>query len=223
MKNKYALLTLVAFVSLGGWYMLSTQHKTPSKGHTQDSTVMVHIPKQDIQKHISPKDNQLVMLEEEKNTQSDTTNELTQEKHSINIESVDPAEAKEYVEPRKFVKPIGALKVDMKQLNNLQANDTIDIPALDDMDYHINVDTVESKKNLKSIFGGFDDEGVHYSTVITINKDGGYMSLNTPHGIYEVEIDKGYGYVYHSSDIRKAMSDESKPDNQIIDLPKGSM
>jgi len=216
MRTRYIASALVVCIALGGWYAIY-QKNTPSKAsiQTPKQTVMVNIPKKQIKQHqISPKDNQLVMLDDDQtqNQPSSTAKELT-------VEPIDTTEAKEYIEPRKFVKPIAALHIDMQELTTLEPDDTINIPSIEDNDYQIKVENVEENKNLKSIFGSFDDEGVHYSTVITVDKDGGYMTLNTPKGIYEVEIDQGYGYIYHSSDIRRALSDESKTDNQIIEVP----
>jgi len=154
--------------------------------------------------------------------QAETPHEATEKTaQSLVLESIDIAELSEVISPRKYVKPIGGLHIEMEKLKSLQIGDTFSLPNIDDSDYKVLIDTVDLMDGSQSFSGVFTDEGIRYSVTVTAGEEGSaYIHLNTPKGAYEIEIDKGSGYIYRSSDIRQVLSDESKDDAVLVTLPE---
>jgi len=144
-----------------------------------------------------------------------------EEKQQLVAEMVDFVELSEGSSPRKYVKPLGALKIDMQKLTMLQVGDIFSLPNIDESDYQVVIDEADVMDGSQSFSGNFSDEGIHYSMIATVGEEGtAYIHLNTPKGAYEIEIDEGNGYIYRSSDIRQALSDESKDDALLVTLPE---
>jgi len=129
------------------------------------------------------------------------------------FESVSIDEMALEVAHREFVSPIAALKMDVKEFQNLHVGNKIVFANIDNMDYEATIEGVEPMQGSQSLFAHIEEYGTKYPCIITIGEDGsGYIHLSTPKGAYEIELKNAKGYIYKSSEIRHVLSDENIDD-----------
>ncbi len=122
----------------------------------------------------------------------------------------------------KEVPPIAAIQLEAS-LQKLKNGDTLILPDIEGDDYilHI-VDHDVNPNHSISATASFQDEGITYTTTITQSDKSTYITLSTPQGIYEIETKGNTGYIYKSSDIKKALQTSQESDVIIVPIPKGS-
>lgn len=67
--------------------------------------------------------------------------------------------------------------------------------------------------------GKFEDEGIAYTTTITMSKVSSFMTLSTPKGLYEIETQNDIGYIYKTSDIRSHLQKTDTDDFIVLPVP----
>ena len=203
MKKTTLLFTVLLIVVLYIWYTYATK--------TQDT-----IPTSNVQV-ISQNDRASIPSVPAKSKYRDdrdskVQNRQTSKSYSI-FEEVDIDEVMSKVAPIENVQPIAALRMKKNMIKNINVGDTLVLPSVDGNAYALTITYKDvSPRGNVSIDGGFFENGIEYSAILTEGASSAFISMNTPEGTYEVELTNGIGYIYTNNDIVKAKVDPSKSD-----------
>lgn len=148
-------------------------------------------------------------------------NDIENRKEQTIYTTITLEEAKLEISPRKHIEPIGAIRLDMSLFQTLNPQSILVFNDIEGMDYRLDIiETHTNSDGSLSMRARYTDEGIHYTTTITTFENEGYMLLSTASGLYEVEINKGVGYIYKSETIRKKMQDPYMDDTAILPSSK---
>ena len=137
------------------------------------------------------------------------------------FEEIDIDSVRLELEPIAGVEPIAAFRMKQNTIKEIALGDTILLPSIDGNSYELAITHKEaSPRGNVSIDGGFTEDGIHYSAILTEGSHAAFISMHTPEGTFEIELLNGIGYVYKSNDINQVKIDYGKSD-EIINHKKG--
>jgi len=215
MKKRQTIIASTIAISIGGiltillWGTDTKEPLTPIQSETKKSKNKA-LP------------NQAIIAQAPTSTLS--TKEIKKEhkpiyfiKEDVKIEdafkSVDIDTMKYEMPHKKGVEPIAAFTYKPGTIKALRKGDSIVLPEINNIKYELKVTKTKlnedgSKTVTATIEGG---NSVDFA-LLTEGKNTAFMTLNSPEGVYQVEIFNGKGYVYNSRDIAHAYIDFSKSD-----------
>ena len=156
-----------------------------------------------------------VLKNENKNP---TSKEEEEENILYEVLSID--EAKLTTMPRKNIRPIEAIRIQNTHIGTLQVNDTLTLPNIEGIDYTLTISSTQTHNDGSvTTTGKFEDEGISYTTTITMSNKSSFMTLSTPKGLYEIETQDDTGYIYKTSDIRRHLQKTDKDDFIVLPVP----
>ncbi len=205
------ILVLVAFL----YYTSETEAKTiPANTAVlpQDDDKFSSVPSKIVKENITPK-----------LTDNSTSSQIIlTEKTEIHMyESLTLEEAQLTTKPRKHIQAIAAIQINREKLNHLKLKDTLLLTDIEGMDYPLTITNIQTNNDASvSTTGTYIDEGITYTTTMTLSENESFISLSTPKGLYEIETSNGVGYIYRTQDIRKQMQSSSINDVIILPIPK---
>jgi len=122
-------------------------------------------------------------------------------------------DAKLIIQPREAIEPISAIHMNKDMIKDRKVGDTIVLPTIDGNSYEIIVTNRKVSKNGNvSIDGNYTENGITYHSVLTEGEISSFISLTTPTGNYEIELENGLGYMYSTADMENTYIDYSKSD-----------
>ena len=138
--------------------------------------------------------------------------------HKVIFEEESIDDMKERIEHMPDVLPVGAIRMQQGMLANLQVGDSIQLPSIDGTSYALQITnrSVSDTGNV-SVDGSYMENEVTYRSILTEGKQSAFISMTTPTGTYEVELQDGIGYIYAVADIENAKIDFSKSD--VMEVP----
>ena len=124
------------------------------------------------------------------------------------------------IQARKNIPIVSAIQIDTTVLNQLNIKDTLILPDIEGLDYILQIIQAQTNNDGSvSYTGVYNDEGITYTTTITLSKNESFITLSTANGYYEIETKAGTGYVYKASDIRKHLQKSTASDVIIYPIP----
>jgi len=129
------------------------------------------------------------------------------------FESVDIDTMKYEIPHKKGVEPIAAFTYKPGTIKTLRKGDSIILPEINNIKYELKVTKTKlNQDGSKTVTANIDGGNSVNFALLTEGKNTAFMTLNSPEGVYQVEIFNGKGYVYNSRDIAHAYIDYSKSD-----------
>ena len=218
MKNTILMLLFVSLLSLIMNYLKESTSEEIGRHTKKISSVKTnssHTAK--VQTRQSHQKNVLNTVEvEKKSIEEDTIEVFYESKVIFEEESID--DMKLIVEHMPDVMPVGAVRMQKGMIADIKVGDTLTLPSIDGNSYELKVvKRFVSDIGNVSIDGIYMENDIAYRSILTEGKNVSFVSMNTPIGTYEVELQDGRGYIYAVSDIENAKIDYSKSD--VIEAP----
>ena len=143
-------------------------------------------------------------------------------RNELNLyESLTIEEAQLTSKARKSIEPIAAIQMNPQGLNKLKVKDTLLLPDVEGVDYPLTITHIQTNTDGSvTTTGSYSDEGITYTTTMTLSTDESFISLATAQGMYEIETKNGVGYVYKTEEIRKRLQRSSLDDVIILPIPQ---
>ena len=126
-------------------------------------------------------------------------------------------EAIDYVVDKKGpipgVSPVAALRMKTHSIQEIKTGDTLTLPSIEGNIYTLKIENhYVSTRGAVSVSGNFKENGNLYSAVLTEGNHTAFISMSTPEGNYEIQVEDGLGLVYASADIEQVRIDYHQND-----------
>ena len=217
MKNTILLLLFVSLLSLMYYFKESTSEEigTHTKKISSVKTNSSHTAKVQT-RQIHQKSVLNTVEVEKKSIEEDAIEVFYESKVIFEEESID--DMKLIVDHMPDVIPVGAVRMQKGMIADIKVGDTLILPSIDGNSYELKVvNRFVSDIGNVSIDGIYMENDIAYHSILTEGKNVSFVSMNTPIGTYEVELEDGRGYIYAVSDIENAKIDYNKSD--VIEAP----
>jgi len=223
MKKTILAILFISLLSLGYYFNVSStsekvhsnSEKTEKNNHPTTQVLSTPIIEEQI-KQAHPQSD-FNMEETGQETIAETITDVPVE-HKVIFEEESIDDMKERIEHMPDVLPVGAIRMQQGMLANLQVGDSIQLPSIDGTSYALQITnrSVSDTGNV-SVDGSYVENEVTYRSILTEGKHSAFISMSTPTGTYEVELQDGIGYIYAVADIENAKIDFSKSD--VMEVP----
>jgi len=124
----------------------------------------------------------------------------------------DPTEA-----PKRGINALFAIKLNTKELQNLQIGTRIHLPLFEAINYTAKIE--ERKRyadGTLSLRAKIEDEYESYSAIITLGRKNSFATFYTPEGAFELEAKGEIGYIYATEEIDKQWIDYDQEDTLAL-------